>query len=540
MADKGQHLAAGHALRRHQRHRGDDLPGVAHGGGAHLLPLLNGGLDALGQVRLHNDAAGVHAVGQHHGHVLPRCKLEGVLLPGVVQGHVRQDVPLGGDGLAAQVQKGPAEQGRRVQHLPVDVAVHRGAAQAGHNVGVAPIGGGGHNAVTRLVVGAGLDAGGVGVVVGHAIGVDHVGQHAVGGVGRADVLLIPHGMVVVGRGGGDFRKVGQAHGVLGDGNHVPGRGVVVLVVQAVGIGEMGVGAAQLLGLLVHQLDEVAAAGVVAAVEALLAIGRGHGGGVQSGLGSGGGLGVIRGPLAGGAPTGVGAGAVLAGRTLAGSGDGTGGRSAVELPLGVELVHVLGQGQGGVVAGGDHHQVEQIQAGERLPHVELRHRAAGAGQLIHHALGDGDLGVFNVGDGLIGHNVAHDFSQAGHGQLLVGVVAVNRRVGIQVEHEIGLAVGAVGVVGILVPAVLKALCPGGHGEGAQQAEHGQQAGGNSLTFLHGGFLSLPWEGGAPIFIPREMCYNNRDKFTITGVFPIVPYFTKKGKTFGGTNSREFCQ
>ena len=34
--------------RRHQRHRGDDFPGVAHGGGAHLLPLLNGGLDALG------------------------------------------------------------------------------------------------------------------------------------------------------------------------------------------------------------------------------------------------------------------------------------------------------------------------------------------------------------------------------------------------------------------------------------------------------------------------------------------------------------
>ena len=194
---------------------------------------------------------------------------------------------------------------------------------------------------------------------------------------------------------------------------------------------MGVGAAQLRGLFIHQLDKIAAAGVVAAVKALLPVGGSHIALVPGSLGRG------RGLLAG-----SGLRIVCGGAGLAAVRRGLG---PVQLALGVQLIHILGQGQGRVVARRHHHQIEHVQAGEGLPHLKLRHRAACAGELGHHALGNGDLGVFNVGNGLVGHNITHDLGERRYGQLVVGVFAVNHCVRVQIEHEISLAIVAVGLL-----------------------------------------------------------------------------------------------
>ena len=171
------------------------------------------------------------------------------------------------------------------------IRIHRGAPQAADNVGIPFVSGRGHNAVARLVMGAGLDAGGIGIIVRAPIrGI--VGQHAVGGVGRADVLRVLLGVVIVGGGSGDLCKIGQAHGILGYGDHIPGTGIVILVVQAMGIGKVGVGTSQLCRLLIHQLDKIAATGVIAAVKPLFSIGGGHIAGLRTGLRGAGSLGVV--------------------------------------------------------------------------------------------------------------------------------------------------------------------------------------------------------------------------------------------------------
>ena len=46
------------------------------------------------------------------------------------------------------------------------------------------------------------------------------------------------------------------HGRQRDLQQVPGGGVVVLVMQAVGVDKMGIGAAELIGTLVHQANEI--------------------------------------------------------------------------------------------------------------------------------------------------------------------------------------------------------------------------------------------------------------------------------------------
>ena len=295
----------------------------------------------------------------------------------------------------------------------VAALIHRGASQTGHHIGVPPVGGGGHNAVSRLVVRAGLNAGGIRVVVGDAVRIQYIGQHPVGGVGGANILRVFLGVIVVGGGGGDLRKVGQAHGILGDGDHVPGGGVVVFVVKAVGVGKVGVGAAQLRGFFVHQLHKRAAACIVAAVKALFPVGGGQ---LLLGFPRGSRFRILLGFCRGGV--------------------------SLQASAGIEGVHILGQSQGCVVAGGHHHQIEHLQAGEGLPHAELRHGTARALQLVHHALGNGDLGVFNIGDVLVGDNIAHDFCEGGHGEGLVGVLRIDYRIRIQIEHQIGLAVGPV--------------------------------------------------------------------------------------------------
>ena len=105
-------------------------------------------------------------------------------------------------------------------------------------------------------------------------------------------------------------------------------------------------------------------------------------------------------------------------------------------------------------------------------------------------GNGDEGVLKVRDGFIGHNIRHNLGKAGHGKLLVGIVAVHHRIRIQVEHRIGLAVGAVGVVGqILIPAVFKALGRGRSAMALSRQNTDSSAATNRLSFFMVQFLSI---------------------------------------------------
>ena len=75
---------------------------------------------------------------------------------------------------------------------------------------------------------------------------------------------------------GDLPEGGVPHGGLDDQGQVGGGGVVVFVVEAVGVGEVGAGAAQGLGLVVHQLDKgLNGAGYVLGDDVAGLIGRGH-------------------------------------------------------------------------------------------------------------------------------------------------------------------------------------------------------------------------------------------------------------------------
>ena len=101
--------------------------------------------------------------------------------------------------------------------------------------------------MARRIGGAGLDAVGLRVAVAND---PPVGQQVVGGI---QVPLAAH--VRGGDGGGgrvaDGHKVGVFHGGLRDKVHIPGGGVVLGVVEAVGIREMGVFTAKLRRLVVH-------------------------------------------------------------------------------------------------------------------------------------------------------------------------------------------------------------------------------------------------------------------------------------------------
>ena len=260
---------------------------------------------------------------------------------------------------------------------------------------------------------------------------------------------------------------------------------MVVVVQAVGVGEVGVGAAQLRGLLVHLLDKVAA-GVVRGVlspglgEAPLPIGAASS--LLAGSLPAGPLGralLLRAFLLGTFLLGT----FLLGTLLLGAFLLRGGALlGLDVPQGVLLVHILHQGQGRVVARGHHHQIQQGVGGEFLPHLHPGQGAAGAQQFRLHALGHGDHRVLQVGDVLVSHDVGHDLRHGGHGQGLVRVVGVHHRVRVQVQHKDRLAVRA--LVGVAVPVEGKALLRLGAEPAGQQHHPGEHRRRQLFPNVHG--------------------------------------------------------
>lgn len=109
----------------------------------------------------------------------------------------------------------------------------------------------GHQAVARLSGAAGFDADGAvhGVAVMLGGGQQTVGVEQTAGLGQVG------GGDGIAAGGDDLPERRVGHGLLGHAVDVPGCGVVVGVVQAMGIDKVGARHPQLLGTLVHQLHK---------------------------------------------------------------------------------------------------------------------------------------------------------------------------------------------------------------------------------------------------------------------------------------------
>ena len=117
--------------------------------------------------------------------------------------------------------------------------------------GVALLFRGGAQAVARLAGAAGLDADGAAVDIA---GILVPGQKTVG-VEELPGIAHVGGSGVVSSGGDDLPEGGVGHALLGHAEDVPGGGVVIVVMEPVGVGEVGVLHAQLLRPLVHPLHE---------------------------------------------------------------------------------------------------------------------------------------------------------------------------------------------------------------------------------------------------------------------------------------------
>ena len=138
--------------------------------------------------------------------------------------------------------------------LALDIALTVGGVfrpQDHGDQGVPAFLGGGHQAVARLAGAAGLHADGAR---------EGVARILAGGEQRVGVDEAALGREIGGRdsvvgGGDDLPEGGVGHGLLGHLVDVPGRGVVVGVVQTVGVGKVGARHAQLLGSLVHAIHK---------------------------------------------------------------------------------------------------------------------------------------------------------------------------------------------------------------------------------------------------------------------------------------------
>ena len=158
-------------------------------------------------------------------------------------------------GGGGEVVRGPVQQPDRFGKLhPLDVALAVGGVFRSQNHGDEGVPlhlHGGGEAVARLAGAAGFDADGTAVGVprmegGGEQGVGVIQRPLPGEVGGGDGI---------GPGGDDLPEGGVGHGLLGHFEDVPGGGIVVIAVQAVGVDEVGAAHPQFLGPLVHLLHE---------------------------------------------------------------------------------------------------------------------------------------------------------------------------------------------------------------------------------------------------------------------------------------------
>ncbi len=145
--------------------------------------------------------------------------------------------------------EGPGEEGSGIDeraffNIAVVVIIEDGGAHNNGKVVIAVFAGHGDEAVAGFIGRAGFNAFGVFVIVREVAAV----EHGVGvGVGSAVVFVFG--------GGGNFNKGFVLEGVKGHGGNILRGGVVVRVVEAGGVYEVGAGAAQGSGVIVHHINK---------------------------------------------------------------------------------------------------------------------------------------------------------------------------------------------------------------------------------------------------------------------------------------------
>ena len=181
--------------------------------------------------------------------------LHGILLLREGHGHLVDELVGAQNHLAGKLIKAPVKEldglGKALDLLVAVFQGNRFGTQYHAEEGAPAAGGSGNEAVTCVAGGAGLDA--LRALVDIASG-PHGGEKVVGGVVGPGVGEI---------GGGDLNDLGVAdghehlvlHGLLGDEVEVPGGGIVVGVLKAVGVGKVGVLTADGVGPGVHVIHE---------------------------------------------------------------------------------------------------------------------------------------------------------------------------------------------------------------------------------------------------------------------------------------------
>ena len=254
--DKGQERREGHAVHRGQIDRSVILPAVDHGDRPQDIPLFDGGGGGV-LLELHPQlqAGGVILAGDHGRDGLGGLHQHMGALRGKAHGDLFQVALRVQQGGGRKALKAPGHQALALgKLLALDLAVGPGGvvgAQDHGDEGVPLLLGGGDETVAGLAGAAGLDADGPAEGIAGELG---GGEQGVGVQQHAFTRHICGGHDIAGR-GDDLPEGRVGHGLLGHAIDVPGRGVMLAVVQAVGVHKVGAGHAQLLGPLVHPLDK---------------------------------------------------------------------------------------------------------------------------------------------------------------------------------------------------------------------------------------------------------------------------------------------
>ena len=250
-----QERVGGHIVGRQQRHCGILHTVVAQREGTQLVTGLDGGHGGLvDQRHLALQLVGGHIVGQQHTDLLGRVDKNGAGLLAQGHGHLLHQVRILQHRLQGEIIIAPVVQRGGVHEahgLLLAVNGPRSAAQHHGDEPAAIPHSGGHQAIARLVGGAGLDAlGPVIEIAQHA----PVGDKGVGGVELPDVGHVG-GRHIIGLAAHDGHERLVFHSLPGEQIDVPSCGIMVRVVEPVGICEVGAGAAKLRRPLVHQVHK---------------------------------------------------------------------------------------------------------------------------------------------------------------------------------------------------------------------------------------------------------------------------------------------
>ena len=102
-------------------------------------------------------------------------------------------------------------------------------------------------------------------------------------------------------------------------------------------------------------------------------------------------------------------------------------------LRIAAAHIIGEHERRIVAGGDHHAVEQLHCRKYFALPDAGEGASRSKQLGDDFLADGNLRIFQIGDVLHRNDIGHDFCCGCGVHPLIGVLLVDDRVGVEVNQ-----------------------------------------------------------------------------------------------------------